>query len=61
MTGTATINKISNLFTMNIPRGLTKLFRYIKSKITKQQLDEYKDPFYVTGNYSIFKFNYFPF
>ena len=61
MTGTATINKISNLFTMSIPRAIVKVCRYLYTKITKKELAPYEDPFFITGNYSIFKFNYFPF
>jgi len=61
LTGTSVINKVINLFTLNIPRLFIKIFRYIYGKITKTKLDEYKDPWFVKGNFKIFKFNIFPF
>ena len=61
MTGTATINKIVNLFTVSIPRLLLKTARYLYSKMTKKQLKPYKDPFFIKGDFSIFRLNYFPF
>ena len=61
LTGTAIINKIVNLFTLNIPRFILKTLRYLYSKITKTKLEEYKDPWYVKGNFKLFKFNVFPF
>ena len=59
--GTAIINKIVNLFTLNIPRALYKISRYFYTKITKNQLDPYQDPWWIKGDFSVFKFNYFPF
>ena len=61
LTGTATINKIVNLFTETIPRATIKINRYLYGKITGKELAPYKDPFFVRGNFSIFKLNYFPF
>lgn len=40
-TGTAIFNKVINLFTLNIPRLIYKIIRYLHSKITKTKLDEY--------------------
>lgn len=61
LTGTSIVNKIVNLFTMIIPRAMIKSSRYIYSKINKKKISEYQDPWFVKGNFKIFKFNYFPF
>jgi hypothetical protein len=61
ITGTETINKIVNLFTLNIPRLIVKICRWIYSKITKRKLDLYKDPFFVRGNFKLLRFDYMPF
>ena len=61
MKGTNTINKVINLFTLYIPRFITKAIRYIYSKITKKKLEAYCDPWYVQGNFRVFSLNYFPF
>lgn len=61
ITGTSIVNKLVNLFTLNIPRAIIKTYRYFFSKITKKQLAPYKDPIFVKGDFKIFKFNYFPF
>lgn len=61
ITGTETINKIVNLFTLNIPRLIVKICRWIFAKITGRKLGPYTDPFFVRGNFSLIKFNYFPF
>lgn len=61
MTGTATINKIVNLFTLNIPRLIVKICRWIFAKITRKKLGPYSDPFFVRGNFEILKFDYWPF
>lgn len=60
-TGTAIINKIVNLFTLNIPSLIYKIIRYIYSKVTKTKLAEYKNPWWIKGDFDILKFNYFPF
>lgn len=36
--GTAIFNKFVNLFTLNIPRVIIKIVRYLYSKITQQKL-----------------------
>jgi hypothetical protein len=61
LTGTAIINKIVNLFTLNIPRVIIQLYKYVYSKITRQKLEKYQDPWFVKGDFKVFKFNYFPF
>lgn len=61
MTGTASINKIVNLFTLNIPRVLLKICRFLVSKILRIKLETYQDPWFIQGNFRIFKFNFFPF
>lgn len=61
MTGTATINKIINLFTVIIPRSLIKIARYLYRKLARKELKPYKDPFFIKGDFHIFRFNYFPF
>ena len=61
MTGTYAINKIVNLFTMSIPRMLYKMWRWMFYKLTSKEVPEYEDPWFVKGNFAIFKFNYFPF
>lgn len=60
-TGTAIFNKVINLFTHNIPSLLYKICRYLYSKITQRKLEEYRDPWWIKGDFTIFKFNYFPF
>jgi hypothetical protein len=59
--GTAIFNKFVNLFTLNIPGLIYRILRYLYSKITQKKLQEYKDPWFIKGNFRIFKFNYFPF
>jgi len=61
ITGTETINKIVNLFTLNIPRLIVKICRWIFAKITGRKLGPYQDPFFVRGNFKLIRFNYFPF
>jgi hypothetical protein len=36
ITGTSIVNKLVNLFTLNIPRAIIKTYRYFFSKITKK-------------------------
>jgi hypothetical protein len=60
-TGTAIFNKVINLFTLNIPGLIYKIIRYLYSKIIGRKLEEYRDPWFIKGNFTIFKFNYFPF
>ena len=61
ITGTNTINKIVNLFTMTIPRLLIKSGRYLHSKWHQCKLTPYVDPWWVQGDFRVFRFNYFPF
>ena len=61
MTGTYAINKIVNLFTMGIPRMLYKMWLWSYYKMTSKEAPDYEDPWFVRGNFDIFKFNYFPF
>lgn len=61
MTGTYIINKIVNLFTMNIPRFLYKVYRFLYVKYTKKELSSYEDPWFVKGNFKFLELNYFPF
>lgn len=51
VTGTETINKIVNLFTLNIPRLIVKICRWVFAKVTRRKLAPYKDPFFVRGNF----------
>lgn len=60
-TGTAIINKVVNLFTLNIPSLVYRILRYLYSKVTRAKLGEYKNPWWIKGNFDILKFNYFPF
>lgn len=61
VTGTASINKIVNLFTLNIPRLLIKICRFFVIKLFRVKLKPYQDPWFVKGDFKICKFNYFPF
>lgn len=61
VTGTASINKIVNLFTLNIPRVTLKILRYLYSKLLRVKLEPYEDPWFIKGDFSVFKFNFFPF
>ena len=61
VTGTETVNKIVNLFTLNIPRVTVKVCRWLFAKLTRRKLAPYEDPFFVRGNFRLFRFNYFPF
>ena len=61
VTGTESINKMVNLFTLNIPRLLYKVLRWSWSKITRKDLAPYQDPWCIRGNFRIARFNYFPF
>lgn len=61
ITGTNTINKIVNLFTMTIPRVLIKFYRYLSSKWNRNKVPPYVDPWWIKGNFRVFQFNYFPF
>lgn len=61
VTGTSSINKIANLFTLHIPRLIYKVIRWLISKITKKDLKDYEDPWFIRGNFRLARFNYFPF
>jgi len=61
VTGTESINKIVNLFTLNIPRLVYKILRWILSKIVRKDFGPYKDPWFIRGNFRFARFNYFPF
>lgn len=61
ITGTASINKIVNLFTLNIPRLVIKLLRFFVSKVLRIQLKPYQDPWFVKGDFEICKLSFFPF
>jgi LETM1 and EF-hand domain-containing protein 1 len=49
--GTTTFNKIVNLFTLNIPRLIVKICRWVFAKITRRKLAPYTDPRFVRGNF----------
>lgn len=51
ITGTGIINKVVNLFTLNIPRLIYKIFRFLYGKILRKNLGPYKDPFFIRGNF----------
>jgi len=61
VTGTASINKIVNLFTLNIPRVTVKLLRWLFSAIFRVKLAPYKDPWFVKGDFNVFRFGFIPF
>lgn len=61
VTGTASLNKIVNLFTLNIPRLIIKVLRFFYSKLFRVQLKPYKDPWFVRGDFEVCKLNFFPF
>lgn len=61
VTGTASLNKIVNLFTLNIPRLIIKVLRFVFSKLFRVQLQPYQDPWFVRGDFEFCKLNFFPF
>lgn len=40
---------------------MIKTYRYLWSMISGENLQQYKDPYYIGGNFEILKFNYYPF
>ena len=61
VTGTSSVNKIVNLFTLNIPRLVYKVMRWTLSKALRKDFGAYKDPWFIRGNFPFARFNYFPF
>lgn len=61
LSGTQVVNKIVHLFTMNIPRTIYKILRWIYYKLIRKTPPPYEDPWFVTGNFRVFRFNYYPF
>ena len=53
VTGTFSINKILNVFTLSLPRLIIKTGRFFKEKILKKELEEYEDPWFVRGDLSL--------
>ena len=61
VTGTATLNKIVNVCTLNIPRMIIKICRWMYSKLFKVELRPYEDPWFLGSDFRILRMNYFPF
>ena len=61
VTGTESLNKVVNLFTLNIPRLVYRILRYLVGKIIRKDFGPYEDPWFIRGNFKFMRLNYFPF